>query len=171
MNLSLDNELLIQAIERDRNLAISKIYEESIEKIYRYVYFRVYDEQDAQDVTEEIYLKLMTQLDKYDGKESIKSWIYQIARTKISDFWREKYKIDENFLKEVFFFEEPDKNSKAEERAKEILKKLPENYAKVLELRFLKGYSIKECAEELKTSIENVKVIQHRALKKAGEIL
>jgi RNA polymerase sigma-70 factor (ECF subfamily) len=50
-----------------------------------------------------------------------------------------------------------------------VLERLPERYRRVLELRFLYGYSIRETALELGITPENVKVIQHRALAKAAE--
>jgi len=51
-----------------------------------------------------------------------------------------------------------------------ILSKLTVNYRKVLELRFLKGYTIAETSDELNLTEENVKVLQHRALKKANQL-
>jgi RNA polymerase sigma-70 factor (ECF subfamily) len=51
-----------------------------------------------------------------------------------------------------------------------VLEALPERYRNVLELRFLRGYSVQETAQELELSVENVKVIQHRALAKAVQI-
>lgn len=171
MNLSIDNELLVRTIKNNRSFAIEAVYKETIKKTYRYIYFRVYDEEDAKDITEEVYIKLMKQFDHYDGEESISSWIYQIARTEIADFWREKYKAGDDFLKRLFVSQElMEENQQATTRVREILSKIPENYAQVLELRFLKGYNVEECAKELKISESNVKVLQHRALKKAGEL-
>ena len=51
-----------------------------------------------------------------------------------------------------------------------ILQELPENYRSVLELRFLKGYSILETADAMGVTEENAKVLQHRALKKANQL-
>jgi RNA polymerase sigma-70 factor (ECF subfamily) len=49
-----------------------------------------------------------------------------------------------------------------------LLATLPENYRRVLELRFLRGYSVRETARELGLSETNVKVLQFRALNRAG---
>lgn len=173
MDLSCDREILMNTVRENRKLAISSIYKETLPKIYRYIYFRVYDESDAEDITEEVYIKLMGQINKYDGRESITSWIYQIARTQIADFWREKYKIDRSFLSELLISPEPEpeNDGKSEEKIKEVLMKLPENYAEVLKLRFLQGYSLEECAKKMNISLSNAKVLQHRALKKAGGII
>jgi RNA polymerase sigma-70 factor (ECF subfamily) len=52
----------------------------------------------------------------------------------------------------------------------EILRALPERYSRVLELRFLRGYSVSETAQELDVTPENAKVLQHRALARADRI-
>ncbi|HEX6510144.1 MAG TPA: sigma-70 family RNA polymerase sigma factor, partial [Chloroflexota bacterium] len=52
----------------------------------------------------------------------------------------------------------------------QILERLSPRYRAVLELRFLRGYTIEETARELELTAVNVKVIQHRALAKAVEL-
>lgn len=170
MNLSLDQHELVRALESNRRLAIETIYKESLDKIYRYIFFKIYNEEDAEDITATVYLKLMKQLDKYEGEQSIGSWLYQIAKTEIINYWREKYKINDNFLRELFTYQEETHETSKEtfKKIEKILLELPANYAKVLELRYLKGYSLEDCAKEMNTSVANVKVLQHRALKKAG---
>jgi RNA polymerase sigma-70 factor (ECF subfamily) len=51
-----------------------------------------------------------------------------------------------------------------------ILEQLPSNYRRVLELRFLHGYSLKEVASELGTTVGGVKVMQLRALRAAAKV-
>ena len=55
-------------------------------------------------------------------------------------------------------------------RATRILAALPDNYRRVLELRFLRGYSIKEVATELRATPGSIKVMQLRALRAAARI-
>ncbi len=115
----------------------------------------------------------MKQLDKYEGKQSIGSWLYQIVKTEIVNYWREKYKVNDNFLQELFTHQEAMHETSKEtfKKVEKILLELPANYAKVLELRYLKEYSLEDCAKEMNTSIGNIKVLQHRALKKAGGMI
>ena len=60
--------------------------------------------------------------------------------------------------------------AKKELWVRKILGSLPKNYRQVLELRFLKNYTLQEIADELDLTLGNVKVIQYRALKKACDI-
>ena len=60
--------------------------------------------------------------------------------------------------------------STAPQRVANVLDQLPDNYRRVLELRFLQGRSIKESAAELGVTIGNIKVLQHRALRLAAQV-
>ena len=51
-----------------------------------------------------------------------------------------------------------------------VLEQLPDNYRRILELRFLQGRSIKESAAELGVTVANAKVLQHRALRLAAQV-
>jgi RNA polymerase sigma factor (sigma-70 family) len=51
-----------------------------------------------------------------------------------------------------------------------VLEQLPDNYRRILELRFLQGHSIKESAAALGVSVANAKVLQHRALRLAAQV-
>ena len=62
----------------------------------------------------------------------------------------------------------PGETPRAAERVASILALLPENYRRVLELRFLRGYSIKEAAQEMRSTPGAVKVMQLRALRAAA---
>jgi RNA polymerase sigma factor (sigma-70 family) len=61
-------------------------------------------------------------------------------------------------------------NSDASERAERLLSLLPDHFRRVLELRFLRGYSVREAANELGVTESNARVLQFRALRKAAEL-
>jgi DNA-directed RNA polymerase specialized sigma24 family protein len=60
--------------------------------------------------------------------------------------------------------------STAPERARAVLTALPDNYRRILELRFLQGRSIRDSATEMGVSVANAKVLQHRALQLAAQV-
>ena len=59
--------------------------------------------------------------------------------------------------------------STAPQRVHAVLEMLPDNYRRILELRFLQGYSVREAAAALGVSVANAKVLQHRALRLAAQ--
>ena len=67
--------------------------------------------------------------------------------------------------------EEPPQESDAPERVTNILAELPERYERILELRFLQSCSLKEAARAMSISLSNAKVLQHRALRRAAQVM
>ena len=74
--------------------------------------------------------------------------------------------LDADRIEDVF--PEAPSTDTATARARSILAALPERYRRILQLRFLEAYSIKEAAAEMRISVANAKVLQHRALRQAA---
>ena len=166
----------------ERRRALQDIYDCSIEQIYKFVYFKVGNREDAEDIVSQVFIKAANSLDVSQDEHVRLAWLYQVARTTITDHWRNYYKGPVTSLEEmeektpVHFAAEPIRlNGKVEElepaiaKVQAVLQTLPENYRRVLELRFLQGCSLKETAEALGITEGNAKVIQHRALLKAAK--
>lgn len=154
------------------------LYQENLSVVYRFIYSKVGNREEAEDLTSQVFLKAVRGLDRERGGQSIQSWLYQVARTTIADYWRSFYKIRSSSLELMMEqgWEEPSQEAAAlpsylpEERVRLILERLPLHYQEVLTCRFLLNLSIKETAEQMRLSEANVKVLQFRALKKAAEI-
>jgi RNA polymerase sigma factor (sigma-70 family) len=166
----------------ERRRALQDIYDCSIEQIYKFVYFKVGNREDAEDIVSQVFIKAANSLDVSQDEHVRLGWLYQVARTTITDHWRNYYKGPVTSLEEmeektpVHFAAEPIRlNGEVEElepaiaKVQAVLQTLPENYRRVLELRFLQGCSLKETAEALGITEGNAKVIQHRALLKAAK--
>jgi len=154
---------------------IEHIFTQYVDRMYGFFYSRVGNRQDAEDLTSDVFLKASRQLDPTRSEASIGSWLFTVARTVLADHWRRYYRTEVSFpLDEARVSQIPvDGGGATVETARlvaEVLAALPERYSRVLALRFLRGYSIQETAEELGVTPENVKVIQHRALAKAVDI-
>jgi len=164
----------------DRRIALREVYDRSVEQIYKFVYFKVGNREDAEDIVSQVFMKAANSLDVTQEEHVRLAWLYQVARTTITDHWRSYYKGPVTSLEEmeekapVHFAADPIRlNGDVEEiepaiaKVQAVLQTLPENYRRVLELRFLQGCSLKETAEALGITEGNAKVIQHRALQKA----
>jgi RNA polymerase sigma-70 factor (ECF subfamily) len=153
------------------------VFERYLDPVYRFLYSRVGNREDAEDLTSEVFLKATRQLDSDREEASVAQWLFTVARTVLADHWRRYYRGGAPFpLDDVRAGEIParapqaEPSSKNDELVRRVLGGLPERYRLVLELRFLRGYSIQETAQELGISSANVKVIQHRALAKAVQV-
>src|SRR5438876_11367093 len=99
----------------------------------------------------------------------LRSWLYRVAQTTLADHWREYYAEDTGELDDdVTRPPAPRENPEAVLRVDSLLATLPESYRRGLEPRFFRGYAVRETAQELNLSETNVKVLQFRALNRAG---
>jgi RNA polymerase sigma factor (sigma-70 family) len=156
---------------------LEQVFTRYIDAVYRFLYSRVGNKEDAEDLTSEVFLKATRQLDSQRPEASMAQWLFTVARTVLADHWRRYYRsgapvpLDDARVGDV-----PEKatspvtSDESARRVTALLEALPERYRGVLELRFLRGYSIQETASELGITPANVKVIQHRALAKAVQI-
>lgn len=163
--------------------AVAKLYEENIREVYRFAYYKVGNREDAEDIAQDVFIAAFQGLEKFRGDASFRNWCYEIAKHKIADLWRAKYRMPTVDIEALLGLQTATMPVMEEDRADAeehdalsmnqvatILHRLKGNYREVLEYRFLKNYSIKETAEAMGISISNAKVLQHRALKKASEV-
>lgn len=154
--------------------------EDSISKIYRQYYLDVYrflicfsgNQNDAEDITQEVFIRVLNNLSHFNGSGNLKTWIFSIAKHVAVDHYRKKKFI--SFFKEGFFKQiastdkEPHELLEHMEMKKivhEAISKLKPNYRMVVILRGINEFSVIETSEILQCSESKVKVDYHRALK------
>lgn len=168
-----EEKTLVSLAQKGDSQAFENLYRKYIKMIYGYVFGKTGKKEEAEDLTSEIWLAALRSLAKFAAASSFKNWLFGIAKHKIMDFYQEKYKIERMpLLEEIFLEEGENENNEGSDKEKELaalLGRLPENYRQILRLRFLKGLTSAEIAKETGLTVANVKVIQYRALKKAGE--
>src|SRR5437764_13043177 len=144
-------------------------YQTHVTAIYQYIYSRVGNRPDAEDLTAQVFTKAINGMRSDVSVPELRSWLYRVAQTTLADHWREYYaegtdELDDDVTRPPA----PRENPEAVHRVDTLLATLPESYRRVLELRFLRGYSVRETAQELSVSEAKVKVLQFRALNRAG---
>jgi RNA polymerase sigma-70 factor (ECF subfamily) len=162
------------ALAPKREHDLEQVFTQFLDPVYRFFYARVGNREDAEDLTSRVFVKATTQLDPVRSEVSVASWLFTVARTVLADHWRQYYRapaqiqLDDQTVVENIP-DQPNKDSSfgTNQLVEEILQALPARYRRVLELRFLQGYSVVEAADELNVTPGNLKVLQHRALAKA----
>src|SRR5205807_1439964 len=155
-----------------------RFYQEKVGLIYRYVYGKVGNREEAEDLTSEIFLKAVSSIDQQRSPQSMQTWLFLIARITIADYWRAYYRLPKSSLDELLETgwqgpteEEPAAiSSGPTDRVQRLLQALPEHYREVLMCRFLLNLSIKATALRMGLTVANVKVLQFRALKRAADL-
>lgn len=157
-----------------------KNLESSIVVIYNHHYLDVYrflvsfsgNPNDAEDLTQEVFIRVLKNLPNFKSRNNLKTWIFSIAKHVAVDHYRKKRFA--SIFKEGFFnqFKSNDKMPEEELEISEMKKvvhgaisKLKPHYRAVIILRGINEFSIRETSEILQCSESKVKVDYHRALK------
>src|SRR3982075_655675 len=146
---------------------------EQLELVYAYVYARVGNRPDAEDVTQQVALKAIPRLRAGASAPAIRAYLFAAARSALASFWAARFGLPEDELRDDLWVEKhaPEPGTASADRVHGILDQLPGNYRRVLELRFLRGYSLKEVAAELGSTVVVVKVLQLRALRAPAKVV
>ena len=153
-----------------RQDAWEDVYRRHAVGIYQFIFSRCGNRPDAEDLTAQVFLRALPNL--RTGASTPQVWAYLIAaaRTALADFWRDHYGlVSTEVVGDLAEAEGLPQVDRTEEVA-ELLGRLPERQKRLLELRFLRGLTLRETAKELDMSVSNVKVTQWRALRLAAEL-
>jgi RNA polymerase sigma-70 factor (ECF subfamily) len=169
---------LIQLSIKGDSEAFETLYLRHLEKIYRYIYFRVGDEVQAEDMTEEVFVRAWEALPNYKlGESRFTSWLYTIAHNLLVDHYRRRNPAQISSDDLARYADPGDlperiigQKQEFEVLAKSIMQ-LDELEQQVLLLRFVEGLSHREIAAIIGKSQTASRVIQHRALKALRALL
>lgn len=144
---------------------------DQLDLVFAYIYARVGNRADAEDLTQQVALKAIPRLRQGAPASAIRGYLFATARSVLGGFWSTRLGLSEAELyDDLALAERPPPSAKSAERAGQILAALSDNYRRVLELRFLHGYSLKEVAAEMSSTVGAVKVMQLRALRAAAKV-
>jgi RNA polymerase sigma-70 factor (ECF subfamily) len=164
-----ETQLISRARQGDKE-AFGDLYELHLEELFSYIYYRVSPKEDAEDMTEQVFLKAWENLSAFRGDASFKSWLYRIARNAVVDHYRTRKNhapLDDN-LPLVDEKAQPEEIVLAQDRAKRLigaLSGLSPLHQDIIVLRFINGLGPNEIAEIMERNVGAVRVLQHRALK------
>jgi len=169
-------EELLQSARAGDEAAFTQIYDLFFEKIYRFIFFRVGHKEVAEDLAEDVFIKVFQSLSSLAKDKSFESWLYQIARNRIIDYYRSKKLVVP--LEEVENTLEYETNVvdvvSLESQQKifiKLLKELSAEQQVVIKLKFLEGMGNEEIASVMDKSEGAIRVIQHRAIAKLKELI
>jgi RNA polymerase sigma-70 factor, ECF subfamily len=152
------------------------LYRRYVRSLYAFIYSRVGNREAAEDITGDVFVKALAHLDPSREEHSIVAWLYRVAHNAINDYWRVGHGARVIALDEARTARLPvpvadtARPEQTAARAHALLARLPENYRTVLSHRLLEGLTVAETARQMGISEANVKVLQHRALKRAADL-
>jgi len=168
-----DPKILIQLAKQGDKEAFDLLYDMYFVPVFRYVYFRVDSKTEAEDLVQEVFIRVYKNLEKFqDRNKSPLAYFFTVARNLIIDYWRNKK--EKLFDKEDILTGLPDKNSdplqliekkETQKAIRKEIKDLTPEQQEVIVLKFINGMSNKEIAILLNKTEEAIRQLQCRALK------
>jgi RNA polymerase sigma-70 factor, ECF subfamily len=169
-------------------LPMKEVFQELYKKyhhdIFQFLFYMVKDRNLAEDLVQEVYVKVLKSYAKFKGDSSEKTWLFSIARHVAIDYFRRQKRTRKRIMDS---FDWQEKGDLIQDHAK-----LPEEIAvqndeikkmynclsrcsidqqSVIILRYIQSLSIQETAEVLDWSVSKVKTTQHRAMKALKELM
>jgi len=183
LDLAQERSLVARAGQGDAE-AIGLLYDTYVTQVYRYCMGRVRHAADAEDLTEEIFLKVIAAIEGFEWRvlgeserSPFRAWVFRIAHNHVVSFHRRAAARGPSAeLSETMHDDQRGPQDLAEtkitiEEVMELVRQLPDAQRDVILLRFVSGLSVAETATVLDKQQTNVKVLQHKGVQRLKRLL
>jgi len=166
--------LLQQAVRRDRT-AFSTLYDLHVDRVFKFVFYWLPSQPDAEDITQEVFVRAWRSIDKYkvSGAPFI-AWLITIARNLVNGHYRSAKKFVPLDDMDPAGDSNPQREAEVNytrDYVREAVLKLKGDKQAVIQMRFISEMSYEEVAKAMNKTEGTVRVLQYRALKELKEIM
>jgi RNA polymerase sigma-70 factor (ECF subfamily) len=176
-----NKQTLSRLKSRDKEV-FTKVYDDNVADIHRFVYFKIGSREEANDLTSIIFLKTWNHIQNntLEDAKTLRALLYKVARNAIIDYYRERgshkpISLDDEH-NPVDIAEDMSQSDKIDDDQdmKRIISKLPflkEEYREIIIMRFINDLSLEEISDITQKGRGNVRVLLHRALTALKELM
>ncbi len=164
-------QALIRAAQRGDQNAFAALYRAYVDRIYRYILFRVESAQTAEDLTAEVFLRMVEGLPSYEDRNMpLLVWLYRIAHARVVDHYRrykrtaEQASLDSVEIRADLDLDSDLVSSYRADQLRIALSHLTDAQRQVVILRFIEGYNLEATAQAMNKTVDAIKALQYRAL-------
>lgn len=153
-----------------------KLYDHYFSKVYGFVASKICDRGDAEDLTSEIFMKVLENIHRYEWRGvPFGGWLFKIARNTLNAYYIEKARVSNKDIEEMYALSDdeektsPHKNAargELTEKVRLVMSELPEREKTVLQLKFFGQLNNREIMHATGLSESNVGIILYRTLRK-----
>lgn len=175
-NMELAEQKQLAEAAKTDSASFGKLYDYYFPKVYAFVASKVHNKSDAEDITSEIFIKVLENIQKFEWRGvPFTAWLFRIARNCLNNHYNFSNKYKTNDIEEMYDLAEdedktsPHKKAKEEElstRVQGLLKDLPERDVTVVQLKFFSQLNNREIMKVTGLSESNVAIILYRTLRK-----
>lgn len=167
----LDEQQLVARAKQDKE-AFGQLYEQYVDRIYSYVYYRMGDSAEAEDLTAKIFMRAMKHIPTYtDQGVPFSAWLYRIARNLVANWHRDRQRRRTIALDDIAHWhvggESPEFIAQWQEERETLLialRQLPADRQELLILKFVDRLSNAEIGDIMGRSEGAIKSLYHRTL-------
>jgi RNA polymerase sigma-70 factor (ECF subfamily) len=173
----LPDQVLIEQARQGDSEAVAALYRRYVRAITRYIAYRVSDDALVEDLTAEVFLRMVEGLPAYQVMGvPFEAWLYRIAAARVADYYRARQRHPEEALSESLHSSQTPAETHLQEsqeldELRAALSQLSEEHQTILILRFVERKSHEEVAAIMGKSVRAVATAQHRALRRLAELL
>ncbi len=171
-----DERRLVEQAKAGNAQAFGQLYDAAVDRVYRFLFFRVNDVQTAEDLTSLVFLKAWENLHRYQPRGPFLAWLYSIARNTVIDHYRTH--------KQTVSLEEAaplaSRNPKPDDLVdlhfemtalQAAMRRLTPEQREVLTLKFIAEFDTAEIARRLRKSEGAIRALQMRALQALARVM
>ena len=172
-----DEQVIVTKAQNGDEQAVALLYEAHVESIYAYIGYRVNSDEVAEDLTSEVFLRMVRGLQNYRYQGfPFRAWLYRIASNLITDYYGQQGKHPTSSVTDEFISHDPDMFdhiAQEDERfhLRLAIRALPAEYQDLLIWRFVEDLPHTEIARITNKSAESLRAMQYRALKALAQQL
>ena len=151
-----------------------KVYRDYHGKVFGYIRSKINSAQDAEDLADDVFVKVFEKLDSFDeSKASLSTWIYTITRNTLTDYFRTRKVFAEipETMETDTSVEDDVCNAEMLDNLAKALETLDERERDIIILRFYSGKTLKEITAQMGISYAYGKVLQNKAFEKLRKFL
>ncbi len=152
----------------EANVYISNVVDKYSDMVYRTAYHALCDTHYAEDITQEVFLKLCRTLPQFESEEHEKAWILRVTINMCKNYNKRAYSHPNIELSENIPVSD---EYNADGTVMSAVKALPQKYRTAVYLYYFEGYPIKDIARIMESNQNTVSSLLMRARKKLGEML
>jgi len=172
------DRLLVDAAREGDEAALSELYTLYFPRVYRYILARMGNTYDAEDLAEEVFMRVLEAIGRFQWREApFSAWLFRIAHNAVISQRRKENArgrsapLTDGLAVDSAGPDELVENRLALNEIMDAAQRLPDAQRQVIALRFAAELSVAETARAMGKGEGNVKVIQHKAISKLREIL
>jgi len=166
-----DDAALAVRASKGESAAFGLLYDKHVDAIYRYVYYRVRDDAEAEDLTSDVFMRALRAMPRYEPRQAFLAWLYRIARNAVIDRARRGNRqvsfedaLEHPMADQILDPDEQILATSDNATLRGALAQLTPLQQEVIVLRFLEGYSTHEIARIVGKREGTIRGIQFRAI-------